>query len=184
MEFTPIVKKLYKKDPSISSFNRERAKVLYLISKKFSAVGNRLLKAMPTFNELEKVFLGFPMGKLLGGDGVTYDFVQACWGFVGNCCQAMVLSFWNDAKLSSNSVNKIVKMVPKRSNLLDFLDNWHNLTMLTTSYKIISKVLAERFKPIVPKIVDKQQIGFVYGRCITGNLLSLKLGQEHVIATL
>lgn len=56
--------------------------------------------------------------------------------------------------------------------------------MLTTTYKIISKLLAEWFKPIVPKIVDKQQTGFVQCRCISNNILDFNLAQEHAIATL
>lgn len=48
----------------------------------------------------------------------------------------------------------IVKMTPKRNDQLKFLDSWRNLTMLTTTYKIISKTMAERFKPIFPKIVN------------------------------
>lgn len=47
-------------------------------------------------------------------------------------------------------------MIPKRSNMLEILDNWHNLTILTTTYKIISKLLAKGFKPIVPKVVHEQ----------------------------
>lgn len=57
--------------------------------------------------------------------------------------------------------------------------------MLTTTYKIISKILVEvRFKPIVPKVVNPQQTRFVNGRCITDNLLAFKLGHEHAVATL
>lgn len=33
------------------------------------------------------------------------------------------------------------------------------------------------------KIVDKQQTGFVQGRCIMGNILAFKLRQEHAWAT-
>lgn len=47
--------------------------------------------------------------------------------------------------------------------------------MLTTSYKIISKILVEQFKPIIPKVVNKQQTGFVQGRCISDNLLTFRL---------
>lgn len=56
--------------------------------------------------------------------------------------------------------------------------------MLTMTYKVISKLLVERFKPIIPQLVDKQQMGFFQGRCITDNILAFKLGQEHAIATL
>lgn len=76
----------------------------------------------------------------------------------------MIQAFWIDAKLSANIVNGIVKMIPKCNNLLKYLDYWRNLTLLSTTYKIISKILAERFKPIVSKIVDKQQTSFVKGR--------------------
>lgn len=48
----------------------------------------------------------------------------------------MVIAFWGDAQLSANTINGIVKMVPKRSDLIEFLDNWQNLTMLTTTYKL------------------------------------------------
>lgn len=37
---------------------------------------------------------------------------------------------------------------------------------------------------MVPGLVDGQQTGFVKGRCITDNLLTWKLGQEHGQATL
>lgn len=47
-------------------------------------------------------------------------------------------------------------MTPKQKNLLENLDNWWNLMMLTTTYKISLKLLVEQFKPIIPKIVDKQ----------------------------
>lgn len=70
----------------------------------------------------------------------------------------------------------IVKMTPKRSATLEVLDNWRNLTMITTTYKIICKFLAKHFMPIVPKIVEKQQTGFVQGHCILDNILALELG--------
>lgn len=115
---------------------------------------NLSLKALPTLEEIQKIFLGFPKGKSPGGDGVTYDFLQGCWDFVGVCCMSMVWAFWRDARLPKNPVNGIVKMIPKRSDLLKILDNWRNLMMLTTNYKIISKILAECLKPLVLKVVN------------------------------
>lgn len=68
----------------------------------------------------------------------------------------MLQEFWKDGRLSENSVNGIVKMVPKRSDGLDVFDNLQNLTMLTTTYKIIAKILAERLKVKVPNLVGGQ----------------------------
>lgn len=88
----------------------------------------------------------------------------------------MVLAFWNDVQLSTNSINGIMKMTPKRNDLLEILDNCRNLTMLTTIYKIIVNLLAERLKPIVPKVVDIQQTRFVQGRCIIDNIIAFRSG--------
>lgn len=67
--------------------------------------------------------------------------------------------------------------------MLEYLDNWRNLTMLTTTYKTMSKILVEKLKPMVPNLVDRQKTGFVKGICITDNLLTWNLGHEHAIAT-
>lgn len=66
-------------------------------------------------------------------------------------------------------------MIPKRSDGLEDLDFERNLSMLTTTYKIIAKILADHFKPIVPNVVDVQQMGFVHDHCSTNKLLTLKL---------
>lgn len=85
--------------------------------------------------------------------------------------------------MTANSVNGIVKMVPKGYEMLENLDNWRNLTMLTTMYKIVSKILIEGLKPIVPNLVEPLQMGFMTGRCIIDNSLTWKLEQEHAHAT-
>lgn len=121
----------------------------------------------------------FPKGKSHGGDGVPYEFIQDSRSLVKDGCREMVQDFWRDAKLTPNIVNGIVKMVPQGSEELEIVDNWRNLTMLTMTYKIILKILTKRLKPMVPKLVDRQQIGFISGRCIIDNLLAWKMGQEH-----
>lgn len=176
-------KKLYKKHPRVESFNVVRDKVLALITKKFTTENSELLRKLPSGEEIEKIIISFPSCKSPRGDGVTYDFQKGCWSFVGNCCKDTVIAFWSDAKLSVNTINNIVKMMPKHSDLLEIIDNWHNLTMLTTTYKIILKILAECFTPMIPNIVDQQQTRFVHGRCITDNIIAFKLGQEHAVAT-
>ncbi|KAL3678849.1 hypothetical protein R1sor_021805 [Riccia sorocarpa] len=49
---------------------------------------------------------------------------------------------------------------------------------MTLSYKIVRKLMANRVKIVLPKLVDGRQSGFVSGRHITDNILSFKIGQE------
>ena len=44
------------------------------------------------------------------------------------------------------------------------MKNWRPITLLNTSYKIASSVLANRIKPIMSKLIHEDQTGFITGR--------------------
>lgn len=154
---------LYARDPLVAGNNIVHIEILPLIDKFFTEDDNQKSRVVPQEEEINKIVFAFPYGKSLGEVGVTYEFVQDSWELVGPGCRMMVQSFWLDAKLTPNTINGIVKMMSKGFEMLENLDYWRNLTMLTT-YKIISKILIERFKPMIPKLVDHQQTRFVKER--------------------
>lgn len=69
-----------------------------------------------------------------------------------------------------SSIVGVIKLIPKDGDL-SWLTNWRPIMMITMTYKIISKLLANRVKPLIPHLVDRQQTGFVLERSITDNLL-------------
>ena len=63
----------------------------------------------------------------------------------------------------------IVTIHPKPDKARYYLKNWRPITLLTVDYKIVSAVIAERLKKILPKVISPSQKGYLKGRFIGEN---------------
>lgn len=63
-----------------------------------------------------------------------------------------------------------VTLIPKVRKPVDMKD-LRPISLCNVSYKLISKVLANRLKKILPSIIDESQSVFVLGRLITDNII-------------
>ena len=60
-----------------------------------------------------------------------------------------------------------VTLIPKGQKDKRELGNWRPITLLNTLYKLISSILAKKIKKVLPRIIGKEQKGFVDGRNIS-----------------
>ena len=69
--------------------------------------------------------------KALGTDGLTVEsFVYA----------------YSLGELSIDQKRGIIKLLPKKDKILQFLKNWRPISLLNTDYKIIAHLLANRLQ--------------------------------------
>lgn len=141
--------------------------MLSLIHNKVTDAQNEALIREPSEEEITAVVKNFPKEKSPGLDGVTAEVLQNCWDWMKIDCCTMVRAFWSDGLLTS------------KSSVIHMLKNWRPLTMLTITHKIAAKLLTNRLKMVVPKLVYSQQTGFIAGRSILDNVLVFKVGQEY-----
>lgn len=109
--------------------------------------------------------------KAPGPDGLSADFFLDNWDTVGEeVCQIVLYA------LNSGVMNKrmnftyiaLIPMVKSPEKVYDF----RPISLCNVIYKMVSKVLANRLKVWLPKIISPYQSAFIQGRLITNNIIA------------
>jgi hypothetical protein len=100
------------------------------------------------------------------GDGIISEFYQLYWEAIEIDFFEVVNEVYHNFELSNSQYNGIITLLHKGGNR-DNIRNRRPITLLNTDYKIISKLLANRTKPVVRKLIHSDQKGFIEGRNIS-----------------
>jgi len=72
-----------------------------------------------------------------------------------------------------------IALIPKKDNPCSIFD-FKPISLCNVCFKIISKILANRLKLVLPNLIGYEQVGFVSGRYPFGNIIAL----QEVVHTL
>ena len=66
----------------------------------------------------------------------------------------------------------MIRLIQKKGKDPGVLANWRPISLMATDTKVLSRVLAERIKPFLDKLISAEQLAFVAGRqMVEGNRL-------------
>ena len=113
--------------------------------------------------EVSEVINEMQSGKAPGPNGFNVDFFKAYWETV----KQDILEVVEDSRISNKVLKALnasfIALIPKKENAMT-PDGFRPIALCNVVYKIISKVIANRLKPLLPTLISKEQTSYVEGR--------------------
>ena len=86
--------------------------------------------------------------KAPGLDGFSFHFYRACWNIIKSYLIHIVSAFHKKDKFGGNTNSTFLALIPKKANPSSF-DRFRPISLCNASYKILAKLLANRFNPLL-----------------------------------
>lgn len=134
--------------------------------------------AIPSAEEITEVIFGMPKSKAPGPDGFPVEFFWEAWSVVGKDTIAAVQEFFSSKRMLRKFNATTIALLPKVTGA-DRMSQFRPISLCSTVYKIIARILKNRLRRIIPEAVQLNQAGFVQGRLLCENVL---LASELVAA--
>ena len=152
-----------------SSGNRDWGDVLECITPRVSMTMNDELNAPVSVEEIKAATVNMGSLKAPGPDGFQGIFYQAHWEVIASDVNQLIGEFISGSlqPLRINATH--LALIPK-VQCPEFVSQFRPISLCNYSYKILSKVLANRLKNIMPLLISPTQNAFVEGRQIQDNI--------------
>ena len=120
--------------------------------------------------EIWTAVTGLNSNKAPGPDGFPLAFWSFSWDFVKNEVLGFFEEFHEHSRFVKNLNATFLVLIPKKQIVEDFKD-LRPINLVGGLYKILKKVLANRIKRVMNKVISKTQNAFVEGRQILDAVL-------------
>ena len=120
--------------------------------------------------EIKEALFAINDNKASEPDGYTAKFYKKSWDIVGkDVCEA-VKEFFIKGKMLGEVNATMITLVPKIATPMK-VSEYRPIACCNVTYKIISKIITNRIKNALCKIISPSQSAFVPNRQITDNIL-------------
>lgn len=111
-----------------------------------------------------------PMNKSPGPDGYSIEFLRASWDTVGTDVISAISEFFRNGRLLKDLNTTTICLIPKMDAACR-LGDFRPISCCNLLYKVITKILANRLKPILQSCISRNQAAFLKGRNLGENVL-------------
>jgi hypothetical protein len=160
-ELGPYVSNFYK-SLFVSSVGPTDNELLQHIPQSVTPEMNEILTRAYTGEEIREALESIGDLKAPGPDGMPAVFYKKFWQTLGAKVQEEVLEVLNGGMMPAGWNETTIVLIPKVKNP-EKITEFRPISLCNVLYKLISKVLANRLKMILPEIISPSQSAFVPG---------------------
>jgi len=131
---------------------------------------NAMLTRLVSGEEIKKVLFSMPNDKSPGPDGYTSEFFKSTCDIIGTEFTIAIQSFFVKGFLPKGINSTILALIPKKQEAKEMKD-YRPISCCNVIYKVISKIIANRLKLLLPNFIASNQSAFVKDRLLIENLL-------------
>ncbi|XP_022899293.1 uncharacterized protein LOC111412589 [Olea europaea var. sylvestris] len=122
-----------------------------------------------SFEEIKEALFGIGDNKSLGSVGYTSCFFKSTWGCIEHDFVEAIMKFFSLGSIPKQINHAVIALVPKSTHAPS-VEDYRSISCCNVIYKVITKILASRLRPILGDIVDQAQAAFIEGRNMTENI--------------
>ena len=159
----------YKNLFTSQNINEDKSYFLSNPEKKLSDNSKQNLEREISLDEIAKAIKKMANNKSPGEDGIIIEFYKIFWNLIGEDLHEVILHGLDNEELSYSQYLALIILLYKKGPR-ENIKNWRPISLLNVDYKILSKVLAERLKTVLPEIIHQDQKGCVKDRQIGENI--------------
>ena len=115
-------------------------------------------------DEVKTAVFQMQSGKSPGLDGIPVEFYQEYWGHIKDLYMAYINKVKTVGFPGARNTS-VIKIIFKKTGEIFLLANYRPISLINVDIKILTKILANRLKYILPSIIHVTQTA-VYGRKI------------------
>jgi hypothetical protein len=108
-----------------------------------------------------------------GSDQIPAELIQAGGEILLSAIHKLINSVWTKEELPDQWKESITVPVHKKGDKPDY-NNYHGISLLSTSYTILSNILLTRLGPYIDEIIWDHQSGFQCNRSTTDQIFCIR----------
>lgn len=131
---------------------------------------NLFMKAIPIEKEIYLAIVGLGLEAAPRPDSFPGIFYVRLWDLIKHDVCDAVCEFFEGHNISRSIASVFITLIPKTSSISTFSDS-RAISLCNFINKIFTRIIADRLKPLLSKLISPKQSTFLSGRDIFYNIL-------------